>query len=84
VLIDETLSEHPFLESKDAAGVAIPCVEISATSSMFPCAIAGAEVAADMFRADQAIVARVDSQVAAQPSIAQRPSAADWLERLCR
>lgn len=84
VLIDETLSESPFLESKHSAGVAISCVEISAKSSMFPCAIAGAEVAADMFRADQAIVARVDSQEVAQPSSFQRPSAADWLERLCR
>jgi formylmethanofuran dehydrogenase subunit B len=84
LLVDETLSESPFLDSKDAAGLSIPCVEISATSSMFPCAIAGAEVAADMFRADQAIVARVDSQVVAQPSSFQLPSAADWLERLCR
>jgi len=92
VLIDETVSEHPFLENQVEAGLAIPCIEISATSSMSPCAIAGAEVAADMFRADQAIVARVNPQVSlpsaepgeAQPERYQRPSAADWLERLCR
>jgi formylmethanofuran dehydrogenase subunit B len=80
VLIDETVSEHPFLENQVEAGLAIPCIEISATSSMFPCAIAGAEVTADMFRADQAIVARVDSQPACIPG----HSAADWLEKLCR
>lgn len=92
VLIDETVSEQPFLEPKFEAGFAIPCVEISATSSIFPCAIAGAEVAADMFRADQAIVARVAPQVVplsakpdeAQPARFQKPPAADWLERLCR
>jgi len=88
VLIDETVAQEPFLTIDRGMVPAIEFLEITATSSSYPCAIAGAEVPADMFRADQVVVARV-APYAVGPNWSEVgrlevSSAADWLERLCR
>jgi formylmethanofuran dehydrogenase subunit B len=78
VVIDETASATPFLDACDLQAD-MEILAVTAHSSTFPTAIAGVEVAADMFRADQTLLARVE------PSVEPRPdtkSAAHWLEAL--
>jgi formylmethanofuran dehydrogenase subunit B len=80
VVIDETVAATPFLETSELP-VDMRIIEVTANSKTFPTAIAGAEIAADMFRADQTLLARVE------PSVGSRThakSAAYWLEALSR
>lgn len=78
VVIDETASETPFLEVSDLP-TDTQVIEVTAKSQTFPTAIAGVEVAADMFRADQTLLARVEPSVEAR---SDAKSAAHWLEAL--
>lgn len=115
VLVDETVAKPPFLAvQSDGVSVqsdgdaAIQVVDVQADSCAFPCAVAGAEISAVIFRADQVIAARVvpewnmpslERTAGADPAGADShtfdsnastinreriPSAAAWLERLCR
>lgn len=80
VVIDETASPKPFLGDCDLPADT-RVIEVTGNSNTFPTAIAGVEVAADMFRADQTLLARVE------PSVEPRSdakSAAHWLEVLSR
>ncbi len=80
IVLDETASGTPFLEACDLP-VETQVIEVTTNSKTFPTAIAGVEVAADMFRADQTLLARVE------PSVEPRSdakSAAHWLEELSR
>ena len=80
VIIDETASETPFLEASDLPDDT-QVIEVSAKSETFPTAISGVEVAADMFRADQTLLARVEPSV--EPRLDAK-SASFWLEELSR
>ncbi|MCY2985324.1 MAG: hypothetical protein NTY15_16985 [Planctomycetota bacterium] len=78
VVIDESTSATPFLEACDLPAD-MHVIEVTANSKTFPTTMAGVEVAADMFRADQTLLARVE------PSVEPRSdtkSAAHWLEAL--
>lgn len=80
VLIDETASSTPFLklESMQASGQS-KVIELTGHSMRFPTAVAGVEVMADIFRADQTLLARVSPTRKLVPSV---KSAAEWLEGL--
>ena len=80
VLIDETASLSPFwnLVSMQAAGKC-KVIELTGNSKYFPTAVAGVEVIADIFRADQTVLARVSPSHKLIPSV---KSAAEWLEGL--
>lgn len=80
VLIDETASLTPFLnpESMQASGQC-NIIELTGNSRRFPTAIAGVEVLADIFRADQTLLARVFPERKLGPSV---KTAAEWLEGL--
>lgn len=80
VLIDETASSTPFLnpESMQALGQC-NVIELTGNSKRFPTAVAGVEVTADIFRADQTLLARVSPTRKLVPSV---KSAAEWLEGL--
>lgn len=80
VVIDETASATPFFKVSDLP-TDTQVIEVTANSKTFPTAIAGVEIAADIFRADQTLLARVE------PSIEPRSyakSAPHWLEALSR
>jgi len=78
VAIDETASMTPFfdvLKSQNNFDI----FELIAGSDSFPTAIAGVEVAAEIFRADLTLLARVEPSI--EPRIDAK-SAAQWLEAM--
>jgi len=78
VVIDETASATPFFDVSNLP-TNTEVLELTAKSDAFPTAIAGVEVAAELFRADQTLLARVEPSV--EPRIDAR-SAALWLEAM--
>lgn len=80
VLIDETASLTPFLTPESIhAFERSKVIELTGNSKCFPTAVAGVEVMADIFRADQTVLARVSPTGKLVPSV---KSAAEWLEGL--
>jgi formylmethanofuran dehydrogenase subunit B len=83
VVIDETVPTSEFVsELATGRGAGVSMVELSAVSERFPTAVAGAEVVADMFRADQTLLARVHPTC--DLNSMKTASAAEWLDRLSR
>ena len=80
VLIDETASLTTFLnsESLQASGLC-QVIELTGNSKRFPTAVAGVEVMADVFRADQTLLARIRPDHKLDSNV---KSAAEWLEGL--
>ena len=80
VLIDETASLTPFLnpETLQASGQ-YSVIELTGNSKRFPTAVAGVEVTAEIFRADQTVLASVSPERKLGLSV---KSAAEWLEGL--
>jgi hypothetical protein len=80
VLIDETVASAPFRHS-EAMLVSDQCqvIELSRQSDRFPTAIAGVEVSANMFRADQTLLAHVSPT---RPLGPRTKPVAGWLEAL--
>ena len=80
IVIDETVSDTPFLNGLDLPSN-VEVIEVTANSVAFPTLISGVEVAADMFRADQTLLARVEPCL--EPRVGAK-SAAHWLEAISR
>ena len=80
VVIDETATGTSFFEACDLPADT-QVIEVTANSKTFPAAIAGVEVVADMFRADQTLLAHVESSVVPR---SDAKSATHWLEALSR
>ena len=82
ILIDETASSTPFLnlESMQVSGQS-KVIELTGNSKRFPTAVAGAEVIADIFRADQTLLARISPT---RKLVSSVKSAAEWLEALAQ
>ena len=82
VLIDETASSTPFFnpESMQVSGQST-VIELTGNSKRFPTAVAGVEVTADIFRADQTLLARISPT---RKLVSSVKSAAEWLEGLAQ
>lgn len=82
VLIDETASSTQFFnpESMQVSGQST-VIELTGNSKRFPTAVAGVEVIADIFRADQTLLARISST---RKLVSSVKSAAEWLEGLAQ
>ena len=82
VLIDETASSTPFFnpESMQVSGQST-VIELTGNSKRFPTAVAGVEVIADIFRADQTLLARISPT---RKLVSSVKSAAEWLEGLAQ
>jgi formylmethanofuran dehydrogenase subunit B len=80
VIIDETASATPFLEASELPADT-RVIAVTSNAKTFPTAIAGVEIAADIFRADQTLLARVEPSVETR---SDAKSAAHWLEALSR
>lgn len=80
VLVDETIAANSFLTplARKLLGNNV-VIEMTGSSAQFPTSIAGLETTADMFRADQTVLARV-SPCSMQKGIAK--PASYWLEGL--
>ena len=82
VLIDETVAATPYFDSIAMRDSGVNTViELTGNSERFPTAIAGVETSADMFRADQMLLAHVTPSN--NPG-AYLKSAASWLEGLSK
>jgi len=80
ILVDETVNSLPFLEQHQSQAVQRSSVfELTPSSARFPTKVAGLEENADMFRADQCLLARVEATT--YPRSFSK-SASDWLEEL--
>ncbi len=82
VWIDETVASAPFWNPKtmqDSDNCKI--IELSTKSEKFPTAIAGLEIAADMFRADQTLLAHVRPTHSLGP---RTKPVSGWLEALSK
>lgn len=80
VLVDETVNTQPFLEQHQHRAVqGTSLIELTPSSVRFPTNVAGLEDIADMFRADQCLLARVEAASSPRPFA---KSAADWLKEL--
>ena len=81
IVIDETVATDPFIEKTVfGLGRKFHSIELTSGSVRFPTAVAGAEVAADIFRADQTLLAHLSPSRECDKSRV-RP-AAYWLARL--
>ncbi len=80
VLIDETVAAAPFWHP-ESMPVSDQCqvIELSSSSGKFPTAIAGVEVSANMFRADQTLLANVSPTRQLGP---RTKPVSGWLEAL--
>ena len=82
VLIDETVNSTPFLKQHQSQAVqGTSLIELTPSSVRFPTQVAGLEDNADMFRADQCLLARVEATTCPRPFA---KSAADWLKELSK
>lgn len=80
VLIDETVAKTPFVNPMALQAASVNTViELTGNSERFPTAIAGAETSADMFRADQTLLAHVSPRCSLDTRI---ESATTWLKGL--
>jgi hypothetical protein len=81
IVIDETAATDPYIEKTVfGLGRKFHSIELTSGSMRFPTAVAGAEVAADIFRADQTLLAHLSPSRECDKSRV-RP-AAYWLARL--
>ena len=82
VLIDETINPHAFLKPPERLALhGVSLIELTASSERFPTAVSGVEISADMFRADQCLLARVQASSGPRPFV---KSASHWLEELSK
>jgi len=79
VVIDETATSTPFLPPLGWNAQACRRIELTPESEVFKTAVAGAEVPAEVFRADQTVLARVEPFLAIGTHVR---SASYWLEKL--
>jgi formylmethanofuran dehydrogenase subunit B len=82
VLIDETINSVPFLLPQQYPALnEVSLIELTARSEQFPTAVTGVEISADIFRADQCLLARVQASCGPRPSV---KSATHWLQELSK
>ena len=82
VLVDETINSLPFLKQHQSQAVqGTSLIELTPSSVRFPTKVTGLEENADMFRADQCLLARVEAAYSPRPFV---KSASDWLEELSK
>lgn len=84
VLIDETVVKTPFVNPMELQAASVNTViELTGNSERFPTAIAGVETSADMFRADQTLLAHVSPRSNLRCSLdIHIKSATTWLKEL--
>jgi formylmethanofuran dehydrogenase subunit B len=83
--IDETVGQgNDFLHSLRKTNPGCSVIEISVNSKQFPTSVPGIETSADIFRADQCLLAHIDAGLDNENSSghAGLRSAAQWLEGL--